>query len=257
MTDQSYVLSPSSQQHDTFARLLVHDMRNPLSGIVLYTQLLQRQGEYNAEQQRCLAQIQAEAQRLRTLLDQMELINKLQQGTQPMRRQLTDLRPLLRNSVSKCSALLPAQDRELRVTIPNAPMPQLLVNRPLIQQLLEILLSHALRFTPAHTGVTVEMAICANTRYGDAPLVQISMMDQGPPIPEQVLANLYEAVERWDVTVSARAGAGLALALCKMIAEAHEGTLLIANHRPNGVRFVVTLPIAESEWRPYDSWLVS
>ena len=89
-TDQSYFIQPIVQQREAFARRLLHDMRNPLAGIVLNTQLLQARGEYNAQQQRFVNQILAEAERLRYLLDHMGLLNKLQQGQQCLRRQRTD-----------------------------------------------------------------------------------------------------------------------------------------------------------------------
>lgn len=225
----------------------MHDMRNPLSGIVLYTQLLQRQGEYNAEQQHFLSQIQGEAQRLRTLLEQMQLLSKLQQGPQRLRRQWTDLRMLLREVTNQYNTHITAQHQDLLVTFPSTPVPPLLINRPLVQYLFETLVSHAIRFTAGHTGVMVEMVVNTSSGYGDShPLLQIIIIDQGPPLPE-LPAVLYAAVETWDVIAAERAGAGLSLALCQMIAEAHEGTLVIANHRPTGVRFVVTLPIPSSE----------
>jgi K+-sensing histidine kinase KdpD len=54
-----------------------------------------------------------------------------------------------------------------------------------------------------------------------------------------------------EFIVSDRAGIGLSLALCQMIAEVHEGTLTITNHQPQGVCYVLALPIPDSEWVPH------
>lgn len=236
----------------------MHDMRNPLSGIVLNTQLLQARGECNLEQQRFLSQILAEAERLRSLLDYMQLLIKLQQGQQGLRCQRTDLRPLLREAIRKGTAALSGQGQDLLVTIPTGPIPQLLVNRTLLQRLLDILLNHAMQFTPAHAAITVDLAVTVDPLHKASlyqeqrcPLVQITITDQGPPLPEQVLLDLYEFVEEWDVLVSDRAGIGLSLALCQMIAEVHQGTFTITNNQPCGVCYVLTLPIPDSEWAPY------
>jgi signal transduction histidine kinase len=259
-TDQSYAIQPLVQQRENFARLLVHDMRNPLSGIVLYAQLLQTRRECTEEQERFLSQILAEAHRLRTLLEQMQSLNKLQQGQQCLFRQQTDLRALLRESISKCESAAALQNKELCVTIPTAPIPKLLVNRPLLQHQLTILLNHAIHFTPERGLITVEMGVTVDVIHRSSlykesrrPLVQLTITDQGPPLPAQVLPDLYEFVEVWDVIVSYRAGIGLSLALCQMIAEAHEGTLIITNHPPQGVCYRLTLPIPDSEWAPYAS----
>jgi len=257
-TDQSYSLHPTVQQHETFARRLAHDMRNPLAGIVLNTQLLQVRGQYNSEQQRFLCQILTEAERLRNLIDYMQLLTKLQQGQRCLHHQRTDLRPLLREAISKRQAALSDQGQDLLVTIPTAPIPQLLVNRPLIQRLLDILLNHAIHFTPERAPITVALAVTVDTLHKESPdqeqrrpLVQITITDQGPPLPEQVLLDLYEFIEAWDVIVSDRVGIGLSLALCQMIAEIHEGTLTIANNLPRGISYILTLPIPDSEWAPY------
>jgi two-component system, sensor histidine kinase and response regulator len=252
------ISSPMFEQHASFERRLIHDMRNPLSGIVLYTQLLQKRGEYNVEQQQFLGLIYEEAQRMRILLDQMQLLHKLQQGRHNLHRQLTDLRVLLHKLIATYQPTLAAQERPWLVSIPNPPLPQLLINRLLIQHLLEILLSHAARFTPVEAQLTVEMAMTFSAtpkqtvrQFGAAPFLQITITDQGPPIPEQVLLDLHEYVEKWDVVVAERAGMGVSLALCRMIADIHEGTLSVANHTLRGVSFTLTLPIPEREWLPY------
>lgn len=236
----------------------MHDMRNPLAGIMLNTQLLQVRGEYNAEQQRFLSQILAEAEQLRNLLDYMGLLNKLQQGQQCLRRQRTDPRTLVKEAIQQWDATLSRQDKKLLVTIPTAPIPQLLVNRTLLQRLLDILLNHAIQFTPVRAAITVDLAVTVDplpkaSLYQEqkGPLVQITITDQGPPLPEQVLFNYYEFVEAWDVLVSDRAGIGLSLALCQMIAEVHKGTFTITNNQPCGVCYVLMLPIPDSEWAPY------
>lgn len=244
------------QSRDTLTRRLVHDMRNPLSGIVLYAQLLQRQGEYNKEQQRYLAFIQEEAQRLRLLLNQMQLLNKLQQGHQKLNRQLTDLRSFVREITSKAQVTAKVQSNQLRVAIPRTPIPPLSVDRNLMQQILEILLDHAVHFTPVQVPIVVEMDLaiettCAQTVWPwHAPMLYLSITDQGPPIPEPLVANLYDSFETWDVVAPERAGMGISLALCKMIAEVHEGALAITNQTPRGVRFVLALPIPSSAWLP-------
>lgn len=257
-TDQSYSLQPTVQQHETFARRLMHDMRNPLSGIMLSAQLLQARGECSLEQQRFLNQILTEAEQLRNLLDYMGLLNKLQREQQCLRRQRTDPRALVREAIKQWDAPLSMQDKKLLVTIPTAPIPQLLVNRTLLQRLLDILLNHAIQFTPARAAITVDLAVTVAPLYKASlyqeqkgPLVQITITDQGPPLPEQVLLDLYEFVEEWDVLVSDRAGIGLSLALCQMIAEVHKGTFTITNNQPCGVCYLLTLPIADSEWALY------
>lgn len=248
---QYNTLQQTIQRGETFSRILVHDMRNPLSGILLYTQLLQKRGELNTEQQQCLRSIHDESQRLRVLLEQMQLLNRLQQGQHKLRRQLTDLRVLLWEAMAKYQPNAAEQHIEVVLNVPHTPLPPVLIDRSLVQHMLEILLSTAIRCTPVGAQLMVDMcaslAMIETTTFAPASgsVIQLTITDQGPALPQQILDDLYQHVEAWDVLASDRAGIGISLALCKMIVEVHAGQFELANARPTGVSFSMAFPIAE------------
>jgi two-component system, sensor histidine kinase and response regulator len=254
-----YALQQTLHQRETFARVLLHDMRNPLAGIVLYTQLLLKRGEVNTEQQQYLRLVHEETQRMRILLDQMQLLNKLQQGHHKIYRQLTDIRLLFKEVTSRYFTMSSERASALTINIPNLPLPRLLMDSALIRQLLELLLNNALSATPTDAPIKIElMATLSSTgnatadalpRIEDQPVIQITLIDQGPPIAEQILVNLYDQIEQWDVLVPERAGAGISYALCKMITEIHQGQFTMSNCAPAGVLFSILLPIPDSEWK--------
>lgn len=251
---QYNALQQMLQRSETFSRILVHDMRNPLSGIVLYTQLLQKRGDLNSEQEQCLRSIHDESQRLRLLLEQMQLLNRLQQGQHKLRRQLTDMRDLFWEVMAKHQPDVEGQRIALVINIPHTPIPHVLIDRSLVQHLLEILLSTAIHFTPVGARLMVEMSAFLAPSVGESafadeckPMLQLTMIDQGPALPHQILDDLYQHIEAWDVMASDRPGIGVSLALCKMIAEIHEGQFVLANASPTGVSFSIALPIAEEE----------
>lgn len=236
-------------RREKISRLLLHDMRNLLSGIVLYTQLLQRQSDLTHEHQHHLRLIHEESQRLRVLLDQMQMLGKLQQGQHKLRRQLTDMRLLLREVAAKCTALIDNGDVQLSLALPHTPLPHVSIDRSLLQHMLEVLIYHAIRFSPAKTTVQVEMSATFATHH--RPILQITITDQGPLVPPTALDNIDEQVEKWDLQTPERPGLGVSFALCKMIAKIHEGQLYIANNAMSRVAVIVELPIPEDEWRPY------
>lgn len=251
---QYNALQQMLQRSETFSRILVHDMRNPLSGIVLYTQLLQKRGDLNREQQQCLRSIHDESQRLRLLLEQMQLLNRLQQGQHKLRRQLTDMRDLFWEVMAKHQPDVEGQHIALVINVPHTPIPHVLIDRSLVQHLLEILLNTAIHFTPVGAQLTVEMSAFLTSTVGETaladerkPMLQLTVIDQGPALPRQILDDLYQHIEAWDVLAADRPGIGVSLALCKMIAEIHEGQFALVNDRPTGVSFAIALPIAEEE----------
>ncbi|MEZ4725798.1 MAG: hybrid sensor histidine kinase/response regulator [Caldilineaceae bacterium] len=246
------------QQRETFSRVLLHDMRNPLTGIVLYTQLLQKRSELTAEQQQYLQLMQEEAQRLRLLFDQMQLLNKLQQQEQKIRWQLTDLRTLLSEVIAKYAPVADTKALILSANIPHTPVPQVAADRSLLHHLLDILVGQALRFAPTQTTVQLALTIVhtsslwtKSNMVSALPAVQVAVTDQGPLLTTTVLDNIYEDVEQWDVLAPERPGLGVSLALCKMIAEIHEGHLAITSSSTDGATVAVALPISASEWAPH------
>lgn len=247
---QYNALQQTLQRRETFSRILIHDMRNPLSGIVLYVQLLQKRGELSTEQQHYLRSIYEESQRLRILLDQMQLFNKLQYGQHKLRHQVSDLRTLFWDVAAKHKPRFEAQAIALVTNIPQTPLPYVFIDRTLIQHLLEILLSIAIRFTAANAQFAVKINPVFTTdpeTLVSYPMLQLTISDQGPTLPRQVLTDLYHYAEEWDVVVPERPKIGVSLALCKMITEIHEGQFEITNGEPTGASFVVTLPIVEDE----------
>lgn len=184
----------------------------------------------------------------------MQLFNKLQQGQHKLRRQLTDLRAIFGEVAAKQKPRLEAQKIALVTHILPSPMPSVSIDRNLVHHLLEILLSIAARFTPVEAQITVDISaflateseITADEPLG-YPMLQLTISDQGPALPSHVLADLYHYTEEWDVVVPERPKIGVSLALCKMIAEIHEGQLEVTNNGPTGVNFTLVLPIAEEE----------
>lgn len=261
-------LQQTLERREAFLRVLAHDMRNPLAGIVLYAQLLEKRGELSAGQKQYLHMVQAEAQQLRLLLDQMQLLSRLHQGEHKIRPQLTDFRLLLREVTHKYFSATDLETAELTIKLPSTPMPRVLIDRTLLKHLLEILISNAMRFTPRQSTVTLELTTSnvalssgatptsAMIENGHYPNLQMIITDQGPPIPETALQILYEHVERWDILAPERAGMGVGLALCKMIAEINAGRLETTNCSPVGVRYTLELPIPETEWNPHHQGMI-
>lgn len=247
---QYNALQQTLQRRETFSRILTHDMRNPLSGIVLYAQLLQKRGELSTEQQHFLRSIYEESQRLRILLDQMQLFNKLQYGHHKLRHQVSDLRTLFWDVVAKHQTRLEGQGIALVTHIPQTPLPYVFIDRALIQHLLEILLNIATRFTATGAQIEIEITPVLTTdpnTLASVPMLQLTVSDQGPMLPRQVIADLYHYIEEWDVVASERPKIGVSLALCKMITEIHEGQFAITNVEPTGISFATALPIVEDE----------
>ena len=242
---------------NNFSRVLLHDMRNPLAGIMLYGQLLDKQFKSTSAHKPYLTSIQKETKQLHTLLDQMQLLHKLQQEQQGKRRQNVDLRPILRDTVAKYHHKAKNKGIELVTNLPTFPFPVVCIDRFLIESLIEISVSSAIQFAPVQTTIAIDLTIAFPTstevrlpNLAEPPVLRLAIADQGPTLPDSILADVCANVELWDLLAPDRPGIGVVMGLCKMIVEVHGGNLKVNDTtHTTGVTLVVELPIPEESWQ--------
>lgn len=125
--------------------------------------------------------------------------------------------------------------------------PLLFVDAQRIEQVLGNLLSNALRHTPEKGRIVLELSQSMSNLtpiHDQVTAAILSIHDSGPGIAPESLPRLFERFYRADRSRSrAEGGSGLGLAIARQIAEAHQGSLVAANHPQGGAVFTLTLPI--------------
>jgi two-component system sensor histidine kinase KdpD len=114
-------------------------------------------------------------------------------------------------------------------------LPLVSVEPALIQRVFMSLVGNVVKHTPAGTHVTIRARVA-----GDA--IEASVEDDGPGLPEGREEEIFESFARGEKQ-GTRRGAGLGLAICRAIVEAHGGTIRSERREPRGARFVFTLPL--------------
>ena len=121
------------------------------------------------------------------------------------------------------------------VTQPNCP--EIQVDPARIEQVLGNLISNALRYVPETGQITLKLSY-------ESAVVCLSLQDNGPGIPSEALAHIFERFYRADRARSrAEGGSGLGLAIARQLVEAHGGQLTAANSPEGGALFEMRLPI--------------
>jgi signal transduction histidine kinase len=118
-----------------------------------------------------------------------------------------------------------------------ADVPLVIADRARLAQVLSNLLANALKFTSAGSSVSVRV------RWLDG-VVQISVEDSGAGIPAADLPRVFDRYWRADPT--SQTGAGLGLAICKGIVEAHSGRIWVESTVGRGTTFHFTVPCADA-----------
>ncbi len=220
---------------DTFLGMVSHELRTPLTSIKLQVLLLAREAAQGSAISARLESLHRNVARMEALVDDVLSFSAIKAGALPLRREPTDLAALCQLAAEE--QMLIAQ-RKVIVDVPSAPTFALLDSR-LIQQLLSNLLSNALKYSAPPRSVVLRLRITREEAV-------ISVEDQGPGIPSDAVAHLFESFYRApmvEVRSGSRAGLGLGLAISKGIVTAHGGRIEVESEIGRGSTFFVYLPL--------------
>ncbi|WP_240508402.1 sensor histidine kinase, partial [Streptomyces ossamyceticus] len=175
-----------------------------------------------------LGRIATEVGRMSTLIDELVLLTRLDLG-QPLQLTCVDLAQLCRDAASAARDCHP--DHPVRLLL--APGDHTVTGDPLrLHQLVANLLNNARVHTPPGTTTTLGLGTEDGYRV-------IEVMDDGPGIPRELRARLFEPFVRGEATKAP--GSGLGLSIVTAIATAHGGTVLL-EPSGDGAWFRVRLP---------------
>ena len=211
-----------------------HELRTPLAAIRGYAELARRSPEQVPPDVRhALGRVESEAVRMSELVADMLLLARLDAGRK-VQREPVDLSRLLVDAVGDAHAAGPEHRWEL--DLPDQPV-TVRGDRAELHQVVANLLANARTHTPPGTVVSVGLAT------GPGPEAALSVVDDGPGIPPDLLPEVFERFARGDVSRSrAAGGTGLGLAIVAGVVEAHHGGVEVASE-PGRTAFTVRLPI--------------
>ncbi len=218
---------------NTFLAAISHDLRTPLATILGASSSLQTQRDrLSAEQQsQMLESIATEARYLTTLTDNTLQLARLANPVQDLHRDWESVEEIVGAALARVRPHDPL--RRIRSAVPSG-LPLLRVDPVLLGQLLINLLDNALKYSEG--AVELDASVQGN-------IMEISVSDRGPGIAESVREAMFRPYSRGDR--SGQRGAGLGLAVCRAIAQAHGGILSGENREGGGGRFCLSLPIEE------------
>jgi len=212
-----------------------HELRTPVAVIRGNVELL-RQGVLSDESaEESLEQIENESMRMARLLDELLSLARLESGTMRAFQPL-EVSTLVDEVAARARALAPRE-----IVIESGCEAWVEGDPDLLDQALVNIVRNAI----AHTGDGGRIAL-ACVVMPDA--VRISVTDDGPGIPPEDLARVFDRFYRAPGTQrkEGSGGAGLGLAIARRLVELHGGTISAGNAKPRGARFLVDLPRIET-----------
>jgi signal transduction histidine kinase len=218
---------------DEFVSSVSHELRTPLTSISGYVELL-IENETDDEKRQHLAIVERNADRLLGLVSDLLFTARLQDGRLELEHEPVDMSELVRDAVASARPRAEAASVDLHAEIGEvSPVAGEAVR---LAQLLDNLVSNAIKFTPGGGDVTVRL------EQREA-WVCLEVCDTGIGIPESERERLFERFFRSQNALERQIqGTGLGLYISKAIVESHGGRIGVQSREQGGTTFVVELP---------------
>ncbi|MFD2934863.1 tetratricopeptide repeat protein [Spirosoma flavum] len=247
LTNQAQQLQELDEVKSRFFTNVTHEFRTPLTLIIgtlseklhllsSTTETVIRRDEVTV--------MYRNSERLLHLINQLLDLSKIESGRLELQLQTDDIKPLLNVSVALFSSL--AAQRNIQLSVKLSPQ-DLLVNYDAnqLEKVLTNLLSNAFKFTPDGGEIYVG---AESIQVDGSAFVRLTVDDSGvgiaPDQIERVFERFYQGVAP---RVDRQPGTGVGLSLVKEIVDLHQGTIRIERKPGSGARFVILLPLTESD----------
>jgi signal transduction histidine kinase/CheY-like chemotaxis protein len=226
---------------DEYIALVGHELRTPLTSISAYTDLIAESPDETTigEVRNLIEVIERNNGRLHTLIERLLDLAALESGHARLTTVDADLAEITTAGVAAITPV--AQEHRITVDV-HVPAGLTVPGDPRrLRQVVDSLLSNAVKFSPDDSTVTVTLA-------ADGDLAVLTITDRGTGIPVAEQASMFRSLYRGrNAHRSGIPGAGLGLTLSRVLVERHHGTITLAPNRPTGTTVTVRIPRARHE----------
>ncbi len=256
----SFELARANRAKSEFLANVSHELRTPLAAIVGYVDLL-RDGSYGELAPRMVGpveRIQASAEHLQALVDQILDLAKLSAGRLEVHREALSLRAFVIDVAAEVEPLVVAKGLALSIQVP-ATLPRLTTDPMHLRQILVNLLGNAVKFTAAGT-ITVRATLVKDPSAALAALavrqrpllaaggawIALQVADTGIGIAERDVQRIFDEFEQVDSgsrADSVRRGTGLGLTITRRLVRLLDGDITVESVLGSGSTFTCWLPV--------------
>lgn len=238
ITDITAQKQSESARHE-FVNHVAHELKTPLNTLLAYSEML-LDGEVNDEQAKreFFNSINEEAARLSRLINNLLNISKIEMGSLKIDRTLIKVDKLVMDCFSTIRAQAASKGINFSIDVADK-MPNLLLDKDLIEVAILNLLTNAIKYTPARGKVVLQSIV-------EEEHVLIRVTDSGHGIPENEISHIFDKFFRSEKEeIRKETGTGLGLSLAMNIVQLHKGDIRVESQWGTGSSFTIVLPKEE------------
>lgn len=224
-----------------FVSIVSHEFRTPLASITIGVGMLMEGilGNLNQKGKKIVSAIEEDCERLNTLINNLLDLSRMESGRIPMESEEVDVYNLVNEGVRLLSLQAESSGIKLKTDLkPGLPPVEADFNKAI--WLLTNLLGNAIRYTHEGGTITVKARSAGSRLF-------ISVIDTGCGIPRIYQKQIFSKFVQVKEAGGSKGGAGLGLAICQEVVEAHGGQIWVESIEGEGSTFTFTLPLATRE----------
>ncbi|WP_246352302.1 ATP-binding response regulator [Sphingomonas xinjiangensis] len=220
-----------------------HEIRTPLNGILGMTQVMLSANRLDADVRERIGLVHGAGLTMRSLVDDILDLAKMETGNLTVDPQPMDLRTMLGEVTKLWEEQAHAKGLAFRLDLAHAP-DWIVCDAGRLRQIVFNLLSNAVKFTLAG-GITVRALQQGTDEQRELSLI---VADSGIGIPQDKFEEIFQSFHQVDASTTRRfGGTGLGLAICRNIAHALAGSIRVESSEGTGTAFTLTLPLVLAE----------
>ncbi|MBI4864154.1 MAG: response regulator [Candidatus Riflebacteria bacterium] len=224
------------KQKESLTAFLVHDLKNPLTNILGFGQLLREAADLSEATREDVDRVVSAASGMRNMVMNLLDISRSEDGQLVPRPAPVDLPGLVAAICETGASRARLGKKQLSSDVNLADRP-LRADADLLRRLIENLVDNSLKYAPGGGEVKI------GARWADDQRVILTVSDLGPGIPPEFREKIFDKFVQLDPDASShgRVSRGLGLAFCRLVAEVHGGRIWVEDNHPTGTVFKVEI----------------
>jgi signal transduction histidine kinase/DNA-binding response OmpR family regulator len=231
----------SEKAKSTFLANMSHEIRTPLNGIIGFTEIL-TQKKLDAQTQKYIQIIHNNSEMLLTIVNDILDFSKIEDGKLTLEKTICDFSENIKNSLATFESLAYKKNINYNIKIDEKIPPILQCDIQRVKQVMNNLVSNAMKFTPENGKVVVAVSLDKITN--NKAKINFSVSDNGIGIQEEKIHTIFESFSQADSSISKRfGGTGLGLAISNQYLSLMHSKIRVQTQQNKGSTFYFSLEL--------------